>query len=72
MDMRPGHEDLPLRQGGRASLPISLSINKLALLVEVVVDAGRDRDELLYCLRSPEAVLRRARHQALANRQYVK
>ena len=42
-----GHEGLPLRQGGGAAFPVGLTIDDVALEIEVVVDVGVDRGELL-------------------------
>lgn len=38
-----GHKVLPLGQGGRAASLVSLSVDEVALRVEVVVDVG------MYC-----------------------
>ena len=40
-------EQLPLGHGGRATDLEGLTVDEMALLVEVVVHAGMDRDELL-------------------------
>ena len=42
-----GGERLPLGQRGRASDLVSLTIDEVAFLIEVVVKTGMDRDELL-------------------------
>ena len=42
-----GHEGLPLGQGGRAAGLVGLSVDEVAFEVEVVVDVGMDRGELL-------------------------
>ena len=40
-------EDLPLCQGGRAAFLVGLAINEVAFEIEVVVDVGVHRGELL-------------------------
>ena len=40
-------ERLPLGQGGRAADPVGLTIDEMALRVEMVVDTGMDGSEFL-------------------------
>lgn len=42
-----GHEVLPLSQRGRASGPVGLAVGEVAIEVEVIVDVGVNRSELL-------------------------
>ena len=59
---RPQAMALQLGQCGRAAFLVGLSIDEVAFLVEVVVDVGMDRGELLQGLHSPEP-----EHRALAS-----
>ena len=45
----------PLGQGSRAAFFVGLSINEMAFKVEVVVNIGMDRGELLKRLHSSES-----------------
>ena len=42
-----GHEGLPLRQGSGASFPEGLTIDDVAFEIEVIMDVGVNRGELL-------------------------
>lgn len=52
---RSGHEVLPLSQCGRAAGLVCLAIDEVALQVEVVVDVGMDRGELLKRFHLPKS-----------------
>ena len=49
-----GDETLPLGQCGRAAFLVSLTIHEMVFLVEVDVDVGVDRGELLQRFHLPE------------------
>jgi hypothetical protein len=49
-----GYDGSPLCQGGRASLLVGFSADKVALRIEVVVDLAMDRDKFLDTLCPPE------------------
>ena len=56
--MTSADERLPLRQGGGAAKLEGLAIDEVTFRVEVVVQAGVDRSELLEGLHPPEALHR--------------
>lgn len=47
MTRRSGHEVLPLGQCGRAAVLVCLSVDEMALQIEVVMDVGMYGGELL-------------------------